>query len=75
MTMPETAVHEDDGVMSLENHVGPPRKLPGIQPEPEARPMEQAPGLHLWARILASDGSHDVAACRGINFVRHLGII
>ena len=51
--MPKTAVYEDHLFLAGEHEVRVSRKLPSMQAEPIAKPMDQASNCQLWPSVLA----------------------
>ena len=59
MTVPEATVHEKDGSMSREHHIGFAGYVRSVKPVAEAAPVKSAPDDHFGFGILASDPAHD----------------
>ena len=62
MTVPETAVYEDDGLMSGKHDVRASGKVPVVQRKAVPHRMQQFPDLDLGLGIAAPDPGHEPAA-------------
>lgn len=70
MTMPETAMDEDHGVVSRENQVRTSGQTPVVKPKPETPLVQTTAHQHFGLGILASNTCHHATACRSIHNIR-----
>lgn len=65
MSVPETSMNEDGGVVLRENHIGLSGKVVAMKAKPEAEPVQEGPDGYLGRRIPAADTAHDFASFCG----------
>jgi hypothetical protein len=72
VTVPEAAMHEDDGPVLREDQVRPTGDTLSMQPIPEAARVKRAPQHHFRLRVLAPDPGHHPGAGLPVDDIRHL---
>ena len=72
MSMPETALDQDNGSSTRQHDVRRPGQLPVVQAETQAAGVESTPKGHFGAGMFAPDACHHAGAGRGINDVNHI---
>lgn len=65
MTVPEAAMHENDGVVPGKHDVGPPRQFRRMEAEAQPGGVQSTPQLQLRFRIPAPDPAHVEPPLRG----------
>ena len=65
VTVPEAAVHQDDGAMPREDDVRAPGEPADVETEAQAVAMEAGADQALGRGVMAADGGHDAGAGGG----------
>ncbi len=71
MSVPETAVHENNGASGREYKVGPAGKVPAMQAETETERVQTAAQRQFGFRVTAADAAHVEAALFRREHVHH----
>lgn len=73
--MPEATVDEDNGAVSWQNNVGPPRQVLYMKAVSKSQGMKKTTNLHLGSSILAPYAGHHPATGFPVNDIRHLAAL
>ena len=72
MPMPETAVHKDRDLVSLQHDVRPTGQIRGVQPNPISHSKDHPSHAQFRFGVLAANSRHDLTAYRLGHDVGHV---